>query len=640
MMTSRKIRFLMAGTIVMSCFLTLQAQDYMFDMDDLDDGQPDPTYSPFADEHFPKKVLWGDTHLHTSNSFDAGFMNFRVGPEEAFRFARGEEVMSNSGMRVKLVRPLDFLVVADHAEYLGLTPALRESNPVVLEEEAGRRWNKALLSGEFEQIYAAAMEAIQSTQTGEELIKSEDFKRSMWNDFIKISDEYNNPGVFTAFSGFEWTSSAERGNNIHRVVIFADEADRLSRTLPFSLFDSEDPEDLWNYMSKYESKTGGNVLAIAHNGNLSNGYMFATKTLLGEPITKQYAKRRMKWEPLYEVTQIKGDGETHPFLSPNDEFADYGTWDRANIVGTEAKTEDMLQNEYARSALKLGLKLGNELGINPFKFGMVGSTDSHTGLATAKEENFFGKASHLEPDNQERAEDKIIQSPLGDELTSWGWEQVAGGLAAVWATENTREAIFEAMERKETYATTGSRMKVRFFGGWDFSQADIEAPRPVKEGYARGVPMGGDLRKAPLGKSPIFLVWALRDPDGANLDRIQIIKGWVDETGKTHERVFDVAVSGDRNIDGNGRCRKIVGNTVDLEEASYTNSIGAPLLATAWEDPDFDPTQRAFYYVRVIEIPTPKWTAYDAKSFGIDLPNGDKGFHQERAYTSPIWYTP
>ena len=611
------------------------------------DVKPPPrTYSPFAGETYPKDVYWGDTHLHTSNSFDAGFVNFRVGVREAFEFARGDEIMANNGMQVKLVRPLDFLVVSDHAEYLGLTPALRASNPLLLATMAGRRWHDMLKTGDYEVMYQAAMEAVRSVAASDEKIKNEDFKRSMWVESARIADELNDPGLFTAFIGYEWTSMPS-GNNLHRVVIFQDDSEKATQVVPFSLFDSQDPERLWEYMAGYEEKTGGNVLAIPHNGNLSNGIMFAVETLGGRSLTREYAEARMRWEPLYEVTQIKGDGEAHPALSPNDEFADFGTWDKGNLPGTQAKKPEMLPHEYARSALKLGLELEAELGVNPFKFGMIGSTDSHTGLATAKEDNFFGKHSGLEPDTHRATDHKVLESPIDEELTTWGWEQVAGGLAAVWAPENTREAIFAAMERKETYATTGSRMIVRFFGGWDFEPSDIQRPSPARVGYEKGVPMGGDFRAAGPGKSPSFLVWALRDPEGANLDRIQIVKGWQESGGgglfgaggTLQEKVYDVVLSDGRRAGPDGKVPP-VGSTVDLSVPTYTNTIGDPLLAGYWKDPDFDPAERAFYYVRVIEIPTPAWPAYDKAFFDLDLAGEVPMTVQERAYTSPIWYAP
>jgi hypothetical protein len=406
--------------------------------------------------------------------------------------------------------------------------------------------------------------------------------------------------------------------------------------LPYTATDSIDPEDLWTWMASYEEKTGGQVLAIPHNGNLSNGMMFAVETMGGEPLSRDYAERRQQWEPLYEVTQIKGDGEAHPFLSPNDEFADYESWDVSNLNFSEPKTDEMFQHEYAREALKLGLQLESDLGANPFKFGMVGSTDAHTSLSAVEEENFFGKHSGAEP-SPERIDHPVMRGADGQGIL--GWEQAASGYAAVWATENTREALFDAMRRKETYATTGSRIMVRFFGGWEFVASDANTRQPAEVGYTKGVPMGGDLANAPSGRAPTFLVGALKDPFGANLDRIQIVKGWVDAQGARHEKVYDVIWSGDRSPGADGKLPP-VGNTVDVANATWTNTIGATELITAWEDPEFDPSVRAFYYARVIEIPTPRWTAYDANRFSIRVDDEVRMVNQERAYTSPIWYTP
>ena len=378
-------------------------------------------------------------------------------------------------------------------------------------------------------------------------------------------------------------------------------------------------------------------MAIPHNGNLSNGRMFSTESYDGGPLTRALAEQRARYERLYEATQIKGDGEAHPFLSPEDEFADFDIWDGGNLNGTKPKTPDMLAGEYAREALKRGLLIEQELGVNPFKFGMVGSTNSHTGLATAEEDNFFGKHSGVEPEPH-RWEHVVIQAP-DPALTIYGWKQAAGGLAGVWAEENTREAIFDAMMRRETYATTGSRMLVRFFGGWDFSEADARTRLPADAGYARGVPMGADLPAGPEGAAPTFLVAALRDPISGNLDRIQVVKGWVDAAGATQERVYDVAWGGDRAPDAEGRLPD-VGSTVDVASATWTNTIGASELVGVWQDPDFDPALPAFYYARVIEIPTPRWTAYEAVRFGVEMPAEVPMTTTERAYTSPIWYTP
>ena len=407
--------------------------------------------------------------------------------------------------------------------------------------------------------------------------------------------------------------------------------------LPYTAAESFNPEDLWKWMGAFEDKTGGRLLALAHNGNVSNGLMFPENNPdTGKPLTREYAETRIRWEPIYEVTQIKGDGEAHPYLSPNDEFADYETWDKANL-GPVPKKPEMLQHEYAREALKNGLKLEQKLGVNPYKFGMVGSTDSHTGLTTAEEDNFFGKHSGKEP-KPGRASGLIGQ--FGD-IKLYGWEQVSSGYAAVWATENTREAIFDAMKRKEVYATTGPRITVRFWGGWDFTVSDAASRLPAGIGYSKGVPMGGDLRNAPDGKAPTFLIAALKDPYSGNLDRIQIVKGWLDKDGKTHEMVYDVAW-GDAETRKPGTDGKLpsVGTTVDVGNATWTNTIGDPELITVWQDPDFDPKQSAFYYARVIEIPTPRWTAYDAKRYNIKMDPEVPMTTQERAYTSPIWYTP
>ena len=598
--------------------------------------QPKP-YSPYVDQHFPQNVFFGDTHHHSSYSVDSGLIGNTLGPDQSFRFARGEEVMSSSGLRAKLIRPLDFLVVSDHAEYLGISDLLAKGDPQLLATEAGKEWYAALQEG-GDVAWLAAVGMMKDFTTGNERVKDPKLKRTVWDRVVDIASEYNDPGVFTAFNGYEWTS-APGGDNLHRVVIFRDGPDRVKQILPFSAFDSIDPEDLWVFLAKYEADTGGQVLAIPHNPNLSNGVMFAETMSNGERIDPAYAEMRSRWEPLLEVTQMKGDSEAHPFLSPEDEFADYETWDFGN-AGTPItpKQSSMLQYEYARSALNLGLALEDRLGVNPFKVGLIGSTDNHVSLSTTREENFFGKLPSLEP-REDRINDAFVRNADGTPA-ALSWESPASGLAAVWAQENTREALFDAMARKEVYATTGTRMTVRVFAGWDFQADEVERPDFAAQGYARGVPMGGDLTSAPSGAAPTFMVRALRDPDGANLDRVQIIKGWLDASGETHERIYDVAVSDGRTIGSDGRCRTPVGSTVDVDNATYTNSIGDALLMAHWTDPDFDLNERAFYYVRVIEIPKPRWTAYDAKFFGIDMPDEVRMTVQDRAYTSPIWYTP
>ncbi|HXV63914.1 MAG TPA: DUF3604 domain-containing protein [Vicinamibacteria bacterium] len=598
-------------------------------------------YSPYLDHGYPQRVFWGDTHVHTSYSTDAGMVGNRLGPDEAYRFARGEIVVASGGVRARLQRPLDFLVVADHAENLGLAPLIAESSPELLRTAFGREIHGMVQRGDYGAAYALWGEGMSARS--DPLKGNEKLTRTMWERLTASAERYNEPGVFTALIGFEWTSSPD-GNNLHRNVVFRDDKADADEILPFSNYDSTDPEDLWRWMGAYEEKTGGRVLAIPHNGNLSNGLMFDTLTLISKrPFDRDYAERRMRWEPIYEVTQIKGDGEAHPLLSPNDELADYGTWDKGSF-GPEPKTRDMLPREYAREALKRGLDYEESLGANPFKFGMIGSTDTHTSLATTEENNFFGKATPAEPSaDTARFDEKItgyFQEPGAPDVTIRHVQSLAAGLAGVWATANTREALFDAMERKEVYATTGTRILVRVFAGWDFEAEEVTRPDFAHAGYSRGVPMGGDLSDAPPGAAPKLMIRALRDPDGANLDRIQVVKGWRDRAGALHERVFDVVVSDGRSIDADGRCRTPVGNTVDVGTATYTNTVGDALLMGHWEDPAFDPEERSFYYVRVLEIPTPRWTTYDARFFGVALPDGVPATHQERAYTSPIWYAP
>ena len=600
------------------------------------------TYSPYAQRNFPDRPLWGDTHLHTAISFDAGAFGATLLPPDAYRFAKGEEVVSSTGQPVRLSRPLDFLVVADHSDNMGFFPELQAGAPYVMASEKGRRWNEMVNKGGQEGVKAAGemIAAFSQNKFPKELasLPGTAVYRNTWDDIINAAEDANEPGHFTAFIGYEWTSLVN-GNNLHRVVMYRDNADRARLLEPYTAtapLGSTNPVDLWKWMDRYEEKTAGQVLAIAHNGNLSNGIMFPETKAFGKKVGKEYVEARAHRERLYEVTQIKGDGEAHPYLSKNDEFADYGTWDQGNLDLSELKKKTMLQGEYARSALKLGLQLEKKLGTNPYKFGMIGSTDSHTGLATAQEDNFFGKHSGGEP-NKDRF--KHPMAKMGNHEYK-GYSPLASGYAAVWAKENTRASIFDAMQRKETYATTGSRMTVRFFGGWEFDNNDANNRQPARAGYAKGIPMGGDLSAPSDGKkAPTFLVSAMKDPLSGNLDRIQIIKGWMDSKNKLHEKVYDVAWSDNRKPDANGKLPS-VGNTVDIANATWTNTIGEPELTTVWKDPDFDTKQSAFYYARVIEIPTPRWTAYEAEYYKIKMPEDVPMTTTERAYTSPIWYTP
>jgi hypothetical protein len=633
----------MVGCLALSAFAVEQTDIGQADKAELEKVHPaKPPYSPYAGRNFPTRPFFGDTHLHTAFSMDAGAFGARLGPKEAYRFARGEEITASSGQPVKLSRPLDFLVVADHSDGFGFFPQLMSGDPELLATPQGRKWYDQIKGG---QGADAAMDIIVSF-TNNKMPKGFPFPgtrayRSAWQEIIKAAEAYNDPGRFTAFIGFEWTSTTG-GNNLHRNIIFREDGAKASLVEPYTTMKplgSDNPEDLWKWMAATEAKTGSEVLAIAHNGNLSNGLMFPTIEAFGKKLDRTYVETRAKWERLYEVTQTKGTGEAHPVLSPNDEFANFELWDKGNLDGSVAKTKDMLEYEYARAALKNGLVLEAKLGTNPYKFGLIGSSDAHTGLAAMEEENFFGKTTPQEP-SPERMTKTFVKHPKTG-VTIMDWEVSASGFAAVWATENTREAIFDAMQRRETYATTGPRMAVRFFGGWDFEPADAHNRLPAAIGYGKGVPMGGDLSSAPAGKSPTFLVAALKDPIGANLDRIQIVKGWVDAAGAVQEKVYDV-VWGDAAKRKPGPDGKLppVGSTVDVANATWTNTIGDPELITVWKDPDFDAKQRAFYYARVIEIPTPRWTAYDAKRFGTKPLPGTTMTLQERAYTSPIWYTP
>jgi hypothetical protein len=596
---------------------------------------PTAEYAPYPAQDFPNQVFFGDTHLHTTYSADAGLIGNTLGPDEAYRFAKGETVTSSTGVPARLARPLDFLVVADHAENLGTAPLLAARDPRLLETDYGRDLLEAVDAGDLPR----AWEIFSLTKaSGEDpLADVPGVYDSVWQEITSAAERHNQPGFFTAFIGFEWTSAFER-SNLHRNVIYRGGKETADTRLPFSAYDSVDPEDLWDWMAAYEADTGDRLLAIPHNGNLSNGLMFDTVRLGSDvPLDADYAARRARWEPLYEVTQMKGDGEAHPMLSPDDAFADFETWDKGQL-GPAPKTPEMIPNEYAREALKRGLAYRQELGVNPFKFGMIGSTDSHTSLSSAQEDNFFGKVAALEPTADPIRFEEVVGGIGGGEgVAQYAWQTSASGLVGVWARENTREALWDAMMRKEVYATSGPRIRVRLFAGYDFEESDLPRSDFAAHGYANGVPMGGDLAMSD-GRAPRFLVRALRDPDGANLDRIQIVKGWLNADGTTAERIYDIACGG-RTLLG-AACDGLVGDTVDAASATWTNDIGQAILAGYWEDPDFDPSQSAFYYVRALEIPTPRWTTHDAAIFGVDIPDGAPISIQERAYTSPVWHTP
>jgi hypothetical protein len=607
-------------------------------------------YSPYVGRKYPTRVLFGDTHHHTANSGDAFAGGNRLTPEQAYRLARGEEVVTSAGIAAKMGRPLDFLVISDHAEGLGLMAQVYEGNPAFLVDETVARWSRMMRAGGADSAQAA--NEIVAAQAGNKMPAiAKDPKvvgpvmSSVWKQYTATAEKYNEPGRFTAMIGYEWTS-VPNGNNLHRNVLFRDGKDKADQVFPFSSWNSDNPEKLWEWMASYEQKTGGKLLAIPHNGNLSNGRMYELTTFTGGPLTREYAQKRQRWEPLQEIIQTKGASETNPLIAPHDEFANFGTagWEYGNLTLEGGPlTPAMMATTYTREGLKRGLEQHDKLGANPFKFGVVGSTDVHNSLSFVEEDNFFGKLPIQEPSPQ-RWEHKSKQSSwdptVGPARARYTWHYLSAGYAAVWATENTREAIWDAMMRKEVYGTSGTRMTVRFFGGWDYTAADAKSRYVAEAGYAKGVPMGGDLAKAPAaGKAPTFLVAALKDPAGANLDRIQIVKAWVDASGRAQEKVYDVAWSGNRKPGAKGKLPP-VGDTVDVATAAWTNTIGAPELATVWRDPDFKPSQRALYYARVIEIPTPRWTAYDQVRFGIKMPKEVPMKHQERAWTSPIWYSP
>jgi hypothetical protein len=602
------------------------------------------SYSPYAGRKYPTRVYFGDTHHHTANSGDAFAGGNRLGPEEAYRLARGEEVITSTGIAARMGRPLDFLVVSDHAEGLGLMAQVYEGNPVFAAEPQAKRWGEMMKAGGAEAAKAA--NEIVSAQANNKLPPM--FKdpkvvgpimKSVWEKYTATAEKYNEPGKFTAMIGYEWTS-VPGGNNLHRNVLFRDGKARADQVFPFSSWNSEDPEKLWAWMESYEKKTGGQLLAIPHNANLSSGRMFELTTFTGGPLTREYAQARQRWEPLQEIIQTKGASETHPLMAPNDEFANYGIagWEYGNLtLEGSPLTRAMMPTTYTREGLKRGLEQHGRLGANPFKFGVIGSTDVHNSLSFVEEDNFFGKLPIQEPSPERwehKSKDSSWDPKLGPARTRYTWQYMSAGYAAVWATENTREALWDAMKRKEVYGTSGTRMVVRFFGGYDFAAADARSRTLPDAGYAKGVPMGGDLAKAPAGKAPSFLVAALKDPIGANLDRIQIIKAWVDASGKAQEKIYDVVWSGNRKPGKDGKLPP-VGDTVDVATATWTNTIGAPELAAVWKDPDFKPDQRALYYARVIEIPTPRWTAYDQVRFGVKMSKEVPMKHQERAWTSP-----
>lgn len=583
-------------------------------------------------------LYWGDTHNHTGNSFDVYLFGTPSStPETAYRFAKGLPVINPAtGTTWQLNRPLDFLVVADHAEMLGAMPRLYDEGDKLLADSksgkaflklGGNKTEDELLKVYSAVNYANSNEKNELNLTSADLVKdlhSGDKRKSAWERYINTAEKYNEPGKFSAVIGWEWTSTTG-GANLHRVVFIREDGETAKKFAPYSTFESDDPEDLWNWLEKTSQKTGANFVAIPHNPNLSMSKMFPLKRLNGEKVNAEYAKARMRWEPLVEVTQIKGDSEAHPVLSPNDEFADFETYDFA--LTPDGTRPPPTSADYVRTGLMRGLEFEQSIGFNPYKVGMVGSTDTHTGISAIEEFNFAGKGQH-------DSKPKMRSHPTGIG-SSKGWDMGAAGWVGVWAEENTRASLFDAFKRKEVYATTGPRITLRFFGGFDYKKSHIKSKKFVDIGYAKGVPMGGDLQRNE-DNEPKFLIVAQKDPDGANLDRIQIVKGWLNKDNKAEEKIFDVALS-----DGRKSGDQAVGNTVDLKTGQYTNTIGESQLSAYWTDPEFDANQRAFYYVRVLEIPTPRYSLLDAIALNIDVKEtGHPATIQERVYSSPIWYTP
>lgn len=599
------------------------------------------------------ELLFGDTHLHTSYSFDAYLnKNQTATPDTAYRWARGLPVIHPyHRARVRIDTPLDFLVVSDHAEFLGVIRAANlgtaEFEDLGLWGDLKRKFGLYMLNRAIEGESGADIfnSLLPNAAVGSEWDPVQDpsnvlpdtffgdttlVQKNAWHEIVDAAEQHNRPGEFTTFVGWEW-SSIPTGANLHRVVFSPEGADKAKQYLPYGSDISQYPQDLWQWLEETGERTGSRFMAMPHNSNISKGYMFADKTLMGEPITAEYARQRMRWEPVAEITQIKGDSETHPVLSPEDEFANFETY--THYIQQEPETYVAAPGDYVRSGLKTGLALGQQTGVNPFKFGLIGSTDSHSGIASAEEFNFWGKFARDSTPETKRSDDQIG----GSETT--GWHMSASGLAAVYANGNTRDAIFAAFQRREVYATTGTRIKVRVFGGWSFPEGTIDTVDFLETAYARGVPMGGELPAAVLDSSPQMLIRAVRDPASASLDRVQVIKGWVDAVGEQHERIFNVAWAGERKLASDGSL-PAVGNSVNLEMATYDDSIGATELSVHWTDPAFDPAQPAFYYVRILQIPTPRHSLYDALALQSEIPDEAPATIQERAYTSPIWYTP
>lgn len=579
---------------------------------------------PKVDSNPDREAYFGETHVHTSWSFDAYvFGNTKAGPEDAYKYAMGQPITHPAGYQVKITRPLDFMAVTDHAEYAGIVPLANDPNSPISKLSVAEKL-KVRSKEDIQRVYLFLGTSLLKNEPIQELVNPE-VAGSVWKQVISIADKYYQPGKFTTFVAYEWTSTPDN-RNMHRNIIFKDS--KRVPEVPFTSLDSDHPEDLWNWMDT-QRKTGMELLAISHNANLSDGIMFPLEVdNKGRPIDAAWAQERVNNEPLTEIHQLKGTSETHPLLSPNDEFADY---EILNYLLGGVERTPKIHGSYIREAWQNGLAMQDSRGYNPYKMGVVGASDSHNTASGYSQNDYFGGHGLLDATPQMRLSGKK-ETGLNTALLS------TAGLGGVWAEENTRESIFAGMQRKETFGTSGVRIKVRLFGGWDFRPDVLNQKDWIKTGYAKGVPMGGDLPQK-AGKEPTFIVWAVKDPGDANLDRIQIVKGWTN-SGQIFEKVYDVTWSGDRKPDPVTGKVPAVGNTVDVKNATYANSIGAVELKKVWSDPEFDPSLHAFYYARVLQIPTPRWTTYDAKKLGVPPPNFAPATVQERAWTSPIWYVP
>ena len=577
------------------------------------------------------QLLWGDLHLHSNYSTDAySTGNRSVTPDMAYRYARGIPIPHpDTGAKIRIRRPLDFLAVTDHAIGMGSDPMIAERNPLLTSTPGGRALLDYVENAEgWRGMMGGLRGAGPEVATMQAVVQSDEFRGGVWSKEIDAAETNYVPGEFTTLIAWEWTAMGDGGRNLHRCVITDADASSGNRFIPLSNGDTQRPEDLYAFLRETKDRTGVDFIAIPHNSNLSGGLMFNTVDSDGRPIDVSYARERAVWEELVEITQAKGTSEVHPELSPTDEFAEHEI--RRKLLAGAATPADA--GDYVRSALLRGISYQDSLGANPYKFGIVGATDNHTGTVTVDETDFLGKL----------ASDSTLESRAAQQGRPIfpAWEMSASGITGVWAEENTRESIFAALKRKEVYATTGTRIQLRVFAGYSFNDRDAEADDIGAVGYAGGVPMGSDLTSAPRGDSPQLLIQAVMDPLSGNLDRVQVVKGWVDDNGASRERVYDAVWSGDRMPLPDGKLPP-VGNTVDLATGLFENTIGEPQFATVWEDPDFDPDQHAFYYVRVLEIPTPRHSTLDALALSMDPEDtGHAATIQERAYSSPIWYTP